>query len=447
MKKILALFATASVFLSLAAQPLDRVLAVVEEDVILLSDLQSQYHYYLNNGQKDDGTLACRIFETLLTSRMLLAKARLDSLTVGEDQINAELNRRINVIVSQLGSVEKLEEIYKKSVLEIKLELKKNIEEELLIEEQRQKIIAGINVTPKEVKDFFHSIPKDSLPDVGATVEISHISMRPQPSEASKKEARSDLEKILSDIKAKKISFEEAAKKYSHDAASAKQFGFLGEFGRGDMVPEFEEVVFNLAPDQVSPVFESPYGFHIVKLLSRSGDRVKASHILIRPRIDEADEKKVEKRLAEIRELILSDSLKFHEAARRYSDDVRTKDNGGIIANNAGETRIPFDQLDADLYFKVDKMKPGDISEPLPYIAQEGELVRAYHLVYLRKRHAPHRANYKDDYQMFQKAALQAKQAEELEKWLVKNRKQIYLDVRFDECAQAIQDWYTPEKP
>jgi peptidyl-prolyl cis-trans isomerase SurA len=371
----------------------------------------------------------------------------LDSLKVSEDQVNSELNRRINVIVSQLGSVDKLEEIYKKSVIEIKLELKKNIEEELLIEEQRQKIIAGINVTPKEVKDFFNSIPKDSLPDVGASVEISHISMRPKPSESNKQLARKRLESILSDIKSGKISFEDAAKKYSQDAASAKQFGMLGEFGRGDMVPEFEEVVFNLTPGQLSPVFESPYGYHVVKLLSRSGDRVKAAHILIRPVIDEADEKKVEEKLAEIKRLILSDSLKFHEAAKLYSDDLRTKDNGGIITNNMGETRIPFDQLDADLYLKVDKMKPGDITDPMPYISQEGELVRAYHLVYLRKRHPPHRANYKDDYPMFQKAALQAKQAEELEKWLIKNRKQIYLDVRFDECAQAIQDWYSPDKP
>ncbi|MCS7086313.1 MAG: peptidylprolyl isomerase, partial [Bacteroidia bacterium] len=299
----------------------------------------------------------------------------------------------------------------------------------------------------KEVKEFFQSIPKDSLPDVGATVEISHIAMRPKPSEEGKRRARAQLEKILSEIKAGKIGFEEAAKKYSQDPASAKQMGFLGEFGRGDMVPEFEEVVFNLAPNQISSVFESPYGFHIVKLISRSGDRVRASHILIRPVIDENDEKKVEKRLAEIKRLILSDSLKFHEAARLYSEDVRTKDNGGIIANAAGETRIPFDQLDADLYFKVDKMKPGEITDPLPYIVQDGELARAYHIVYLRKRHPPHRANYKDDYSMFYKAALQAKQAEELEKWLAKNRKQVYVDVRFDECAQAIEHWYSPEKP
>lgn len=427
--------------LNLSAQPLDRILAVIDDEVVLYSEVENQYEYYLKNGQKDDGTLRCMIFESLLTSKLLLSKARIDSLVVNEDQIEGELNRRIEAIIRQVGSIEEVQKIYGKSILEMKMDLRPDIAEQLLIDEQKKKVFNGVEVTPREIKTFFQGVPKDSLPYFPAEVELSHIVIKPKPSAVSKKEAKEKLKKVRAEILEGKATFEFMAKVYSQDPGSSKNGGSLGEFGRGEMVPEFEEVLYNLTPGAISEVFESPFGFHIIQLHKRMGDRVQASHILVRGAITKEDEQKAVQRLKEIHALIKSDSLSFERAANDYSEDKRTASNGGMITTPAGDVRVPLDQLDADLYLKMDQMKVGEISEPLEFISQEGELAKAYHIIWLKKRIPPHRANLKDDYQKFQQAALQARQAEELQKWFQKTKKQVFIEIKDNECSQALQNW------
>ncbi len=421
---------------------LDRILAVVDEEIVLESELNNQYDYLIKNGRKDEGDLRCRVFEQLLTNKLLLARARLDSVKVTDAQIEEELNRRIQNLTNQLGSEKALVEIYGKSIIEMRMDLRPAITEELLIDAQKRKIMEGVEVTPRQVRRFFNDIPPDSLPYFPAEVELSHIVIRPQPSEENRAAARQKLSTLRERIVRGEIAFEEAASRYSMDYGSAKRGGSLGQFSRGDMVPEFEEVVYNLEPGQLSTVFESPYGYHIVKLVSRLGNEAEAAHILIKPEIDLIDQDKALQKLRELRKRILADSLSFEQAAREFSDDRLTKDNGGRILTATGDYRVPLDQLDADLYLKVDNMKPGEISEPMEFIFAQGELVKAWRIVYLQKKLPPHKANLQDDYGKFQQGAKQAHQAKILEEWFKKAKEQIHLELKDTGCAQALKNWY-----
>lgn len=428
-----------------AAQQMDRIVAVVDEEVVLQSEVQEQYNYLLNAGQRDDGTLFCRVMENMLMEKLLLARARIDSLVVSDDQVDGELNRRIEMMIRRVGSQEALEAQLSQSVVQLKLEQRPAVREQLLIEQMRGNIFSGITVTPSEVREFYAQIPRDSLPLLPAEVEISQIVIKPMASDSNKAAARRKLAGILAEIRGGSITFEEAARRYSQDRGSAEQSGSLGEVSRTDVVPEFAEAVFNLQPNQISDVFESPFGYHIALLHRRVGDKVSCSHILIKPVIDGADEARARQRLIDLRTRIEAGELTFEAAARDFSDDRRTKDGGGMLTDPVSDSyRIPLDQLDADMYLKIDGMQAGQISEPLEMLYQDIELVRAYQLVWLRRRIPPHRASLETDYEKFYNAAKQAKQAEFLESWLQRARRQIYVQIKENNCQQELTSWTQP---
>lgn len=427
----------------MAQQQVDGIIAILDNNIILRSELENQLIYLKSNGEKDDGTLRCRTFEELLSNKLLLSKAQLDSLKVSDDQIESELSRRIENFVQYFGSVAKLEENYRKSLVELKMELRPEIRDLLLVEQQKAKITEDVTVTPKEVKAYFNSIPKDSIPYLPAEVTLNHIVIIPPISEKNKKEAREKLADVRHQILFEKMKFAEMAKYYSQDG-SAQQGGYLGEFTRGRMVPEFEEVVFNLKEGEVSEVFETEFGFHIVQLHKRVGETVSASHILVRPRREKADEEPAINRLKEIKAMILTDTISFEKAASRYSEDRESKDCGGCILNPAtGENKIPLDALDAEMFFKVDKLKAGEISEPMELIMRDGS--KAFHIVKLKARYLPHSANLKDDYQKLHKAALQEKKDEAVEQWFDTARRQVFIEVKYSECANAVKTWNQKE--
>lgn len=420
----------------------DRILAVIDDEIILKSDLERQYQYYIKNGKKDDGSLKCTILENLLSSKLILAKARIDSVVITDKQIDDEINQRINTLIRQMGnSTEELERVYNKSIIELKLEMRPEIAEQMLIEEQRKKIFSKISVTPKEVKDFFNSIPKDSLPYLPAEVEMSHIVIKPKASEINIKKTRKELDDIRTKILSGELKFDDAAAFHSQDFGSAKNGGSLGKFGRGSMVPEFEEVVYSLKVGEISKVFESPYGFHIVKLTAKGMDEMEASHILLRPEITNNEDEAAIQKLKQIRKAIQKDSISFGLAAEKYSIDPQTKSNGGRITTGSGDFRVPLDQLDADLYLKIDNMKEGEISEPMEILNAHGDIQKSYHIVWLQKKSKPHKANLKEDYQKFAQSAKQNKQAEELNEWFSKTKKQVFIEIKDNDCSQALQNW------
>jgi peptidyl-prolyl cis-trans isomerase SurA len=425
--------------LTLQAQVIDKVIAVLDDNIILQSDLENQYIYQISNSAKDDGTLRCQILESILTNKLLLSKAKLDSLTVADDQVEQELNRRIANFIQYFGSQEKLEEEYKKSLVEIKVELRPDVRELLLVEQQKSKITADVTITPKEVKEFFSKIPKDSIPYLPAEVIINQIVVKPPYSEKNKKAAKTKLEGIHKQIQSGKSDFQEMAKLYSMDG-SGKQGGYLGEFGRGQMVPEFEAMAFSMKEGDLSKVFETEFGYHIIQLHKRMGDRISASHILIKPIRDEEDDSVAIRKLVSVKSMVKTDTISFQKAATIYSEDKMTRDCGGCIINpQTGESRIPIDQLDADLFFKIDRLKEKEISEPMPYFLADG--TKGYHIVLLQKKFPPHAANISQDYQKIQTAALQEKQSRAMEEWFITARKQVFIDIKENECLSALKYW------
>ena len=421
--------------------PVDKVIAVIDDEIILYSDIENQVNYLIQSGRREDRAfLRCQVFDQLLQEKLLLVKAKLDSIEVRDEQVDREVDRRIQYYTSQAGSVQELEKIYKKSLIEIKVDLRNDVRNQLLAQEQRAKISEGIKATPLEVREFFGKIPRDSLPLLPAEVEIAHILMQPKPSKASKDAARRKLEGIRSQIASGELTFEQCARVYGMDGTS-RQDGDLGEFGRGMMTPAFEEQVYLLNEAQLSPVFETEFGYHLVRLDRRLGDRVRARHILIIPQITPEDEALCKQQLMKVRERVLSDSMTFEKAAAEYSQDPNTKDNGGLIMLNGTDMRIPLDQLESDLYFKIDQMKVGELSEPMEY-QQRGAREKAFHIVKLRARLAPHQANLNDDYQKFYNATVQSKQAAELSNWFRRSRQQVFVEIKDIGCAQALQHWY-----
>jgi peptidyl-prolyl cis-trans isomerase SurA len=438
---LLLFMGAAGLFQKAHAQVIDKIIAVVGEDVILKSDIDGQYAYFIANGQTDDGTLRCQILEKLIIEMLLLNKARQDSLVVSDDQVTSELARKLDYFIQGYGGVKNVEEVYGKPMIEIRADLKPDIKNQLLVEKMRQEIISKVAVTPRDVKKFYTSIPKDSLPFLPAEVEIYHIVKQPVATAEAKKDAKVYLESLREKIVSGLASFEETAKKYSIDFGSAKVGGDLGEFGRGRMVPEFEEVAFKSKEGDISPVFESPYGYHIMLVYKRLGETAAAKHILIAPRLEAEDDSLALKSLAAIRSTIVDDdTVSFQVAAQRNSDDEATASCGGCIKNpQTGELRIPLDLLDADFYLKVDEMSEGDVTEPSEWIQPDGK--RAFHIMHLKRRIPPHVANLEDDYQRIQEAALQVKQAQVLEEWFQTARKNIFIEIKDRECREVLTHW------
>ncbi|MFN0203376.1 MAG: peptidylprolyl isomerase [Bacteroidia bacterium] len=429
---------------NLQAQPeiLDRIMAVVGDEIIVQSEVEAQYNYLLTEGrQKDDGTLMCTSLEQTIIKKLLLSKAIQDSIVVSDDEITSEVDRRVDEILRRLKSPKDFIEITGKSVPQFKNDIRDIIKDELLVDRQRTKVLANANVTPKEVKDFFSGIPVDSLGLLPAEVELNHIVAFPPPSEKNRAESKRRLTEVRRKVMEENADFTEMAKKYSEEPGARQSGGNLGDFGRGMMTPEFESVVYSMRVGEVSEVFETPFGYHIVKLNSRKGEIVNASHVLMIPQPGTNGDSIAIQKLNKALALVKKDSMTFEQAAIKFSEDRESKDCGGCVLNlKNGELRIPMSQLSSEFYFKVDAMKEGEISDPQEYLTPNGK--RAFHVIYLRNKIAPHAPNMKDDYKKIQTAALQSKQSEVFDKWLKSAKKNVYIEIKEGtECYEALKYW------
>jgi len=423
---------------SLKAQTLDRIVAVVGEEIILQSDVDNQSNYLKINGEKDDGSLPCRVLENLIISKLLLDKARQDSLVVSDLQVEAELDNRMSTLLEQIKESE-FQKIYGKTIPQFRADIREEIRNELLIQQQRQAILGNADVTPKEVKRFYRSLNSDSVGLLPAEVEVNQIVIKPPFSQKSRKRALAELGELRRRAQEGE-DFGLLAANHTDEPGGKQRRGDLGWFGRGNMVPQFEEVVYNMREGNVSSPFETEFGIHVIKLYERRGEMVHAAHILKRLSYSRNGDSVAIDSLNTIAALIESDSLTFEQAAIRYSQDRQTSFNGGGISNpQTGELRLPLDALDADMYFKIEEMKEGEVSEPMEMFQADGS--RAFHILYLKEKIPPHKPNLEDDYQKIYSAALQAKQAEIFERWLESAKKNIYIDIKPTECENALQSW------
>jgi peptidyl-prolyl cis-trans isomerase SurA len=435
---LLAIIMLASASIHAQESILDRVVAIVGDEVILQSDVENQYNYFIINGEKDDGTLRCQVLEQILVSKLLLDKARQDSVEVGDVEVEAEIERRLGSILARMGSEEEFVKLYGKSIAQFRQDVREDIRNDLLTERQRGILLQSAKVTPREVKRFFNSLPMDSLGFFPAEVELNHIVIKPPYDENSKQEAIDYLQNVRKVIVDEGKDFGLQAIEHSQ-GPSGPRGGNLGEVRRGMMVSEFEEVLFSMREGEISDVFETEFGYHIVKLHKIKGQIREASHIL---RIPERSTNADSVAMDSLRKILsyIGDSLTFEQAAIRFSQDRNTKDCGGCMMNpQTGELRIPLDQLDAETYFKVDEMEEGEISNPMEYQLPDGNM--AFHVLYIKRKIPPHRPNLKDDYKKIQTAALQLKQSQVFEEWLTKARENIYIELKPTECANALKSW------
>jgi peptidyl-prolyl cis-trans isomerase SurA len=409
---------------------IDQIVGVVGDNIIMQSELEVEFSQLKKEFPEAPDSFKCEILRQRLNEKVLLAKAQLDSVELSEDRVNAELEKRIQYFARQMGGIKNMEEYYGKSIAEIKANNRDKIREGLLVQEMQQKALKDIKVSPTDIKKFFKDLEEqDSLPFYSAEVEIAQIVIQPKVSQEAKELA---FEKI-SELRERVMNgenFNTLALIYSDDKGSAANGGELGFFTRGDMVPEFEAAAFRIKPDSISKIIESKFGYHILKLVDRKGDNINVRHILIRPKIFRTDIDKAKQKLDSILWLVKIDSLTFEQAAKKNSDDVETKSTGGFITEGqTGTTRVPIDELEKGLYFRIESMKPGDMSEPELITLPGPDREQAWRVLYLKTETKPHRANLKDDYQKFQVLAENKKKSKALADYISRHRKQVFISV------------------
>ena len=433
---------TLQVFAQNPALTIDKVVAVVGEKPILLSEVSAQFEQMKAQNPAADSSMYCVILEDLILQKLMVNQAEKDSIEVTDAQVDGELDKKIRYFVAQIGSVEELEAYLGKSITQIKEDFRDKIRDQLLIQQMQSKIAGDVKVSPADVRKFYTSIPKDSLPFVESEIQVAQI-MRKPPVNLAEKDR---VFKEISDIRQRIIdgkSFASMAAFYSEDVGSAAKGGELGFVSRGDLVPEFEAAAFQLKGKEISPVIESMYGYHIVQLIERRGELINVRHILMAPKASPDDLEKARIKLDSLSQQIRLGTISFEDAAQRFSDDAESKNNGGIMVNSAtGSTFFEISQLDQSLFFVVDKLKLGEISEPI--VVRSGEKKEAYRIVMLRSRTEPHVANLEDDYQRILTAAENEKREEKVRDWIARKRKSFFVKINPDySWCTFINDWKT----
>jgi len=424
-------------------QVLEEVVAVVGDNIILKSEWEAEYLQVKDQYVGFKGDLKCEILNQLILQKLMLYKAELDSVVVSDEQVEYEMERKIRYFVSQIGDEKRLEEYLGKSILQYKQEMKPRIMQQMQVQEVQKKMLDAVKVSPTDVLKYFNEIPKDSLPLFGAEVELGQIVVVPKPNKFAKEYAYSTLKTYREEILAGKRNFELTARLFSDDKSSGKQDGELGLFKRGDMVPAFEAMAFKLKPDSISPIIETTFGYHILKLIERKGESINVRHILIKPTIITRDLAESEKFLKDLVEKIKADSISFCMAAAKYSEDELTKSNCGFFTDpNVGSNKVEIELLDPDVVLQVQKMKPGDFSLPTPIPANDGSM--AYRILYLKSETKPHVANLKDDYQKIQAFALEQKKQKTMDDWSMKFKKNLYIRIEpsYSDCKE-MDRWKT----
>lgn len=400
----------------------DRVIAVIGNDIITESDFQYQVQLYARQNQLTEINpyIAQQIFQSMLTNKIILAKAEQDSVFVTEDEVLRELDQRLKGMIAQVGSEERLVEVYGMSLPKLKLLLKDELQKSIKIDRmKRKKFQGGIKVSDKEVKEFYN-VYKDSLPDQNDEYELAHIILSRKVSEAEKTAAKNLALELLDSVK-QGLDFSELAKKYSGDSMSAIQGGDLGYAKKGTFVKEFEEAVYSLKPGEVSDIVETEYGYHIIKLNEKQGDKIKSQHILIKyPKLESSDFETIAF-LKELKSRINDGQITFDSAAKEYSEDMNTKLKGGYIG------LIPAEQLDSNTIEILNALSPGQISDPVRIGSTEQY---GYELFKLIRINPSHKLSLATDYEKIKNYAVSFKESKEMEEWILDMKETIYVDIR-----------------
>lgn len=429
---------------------IDKVIANVGSEYVLLSELEEQIALISERqGGKLPPDVRCLMLDNLLTQKLLVNQAKIDSVEVSEEEVEAQLSARIEQILDYMGGdVNQFEDYYGQSIGEVKESFREDLRSQLLSERMRGKVMEGITVTPSEVKAFFKKIPRDSLPYFNSEVEIGEIVLKPEINATERQKAIDKLKAIRTRIVDDGEKFEEMATKYSDDFASARIGGDLGWTKRGKFVAAFEAAAYKLEENEISDIVESEFGFHLIQLLGRRGNSIQTRHILVKPEITDADLDLAMSRLDTVRQLLMSDSLNFSKAVKKYGyKEVQSFNNDGKMVNAAsGNSFFEVGDLEPSIYFTIDTMQVGEYSKPFSFTDPRGETF--YRLVQLQSRTTPHVASLEKDYAKIQTAAIEQKKSSQTAKWVEEKVLSTY--IRIDQSylgCPGIDKWLAGAKP
>ncbi len=423
-------------------QIIDKVVCEVGNEVILLSDLNDQIKLAESRNGPIRPEEKCVLLENMMITKLLIHQAFVDSVVVTDEEVNTQSQLRIDRILESMGNDNtQFEAYYGKTVNEVKEDFRADLRNQLISEKMRAKLVEDIHMTPTEVKQFYNNIPSDSLPYLSSEVEVSEIVVHPVANDSSKARAKEKLEKVAARIKAGE-KFEELAATFSDDPGSARNGGDLGWAKRGSFVPEFEAAAYSLEPGEYSPVIVSDFGFHLIQLIERRGNTIHTRHILIKPEIEPKDFDLAKSKLIEARHLVMTDSLSFSKAVKKYGSkkEASFNNDGRMTNNKSGDTFFEIKDLEPEVYFTLDTMKVKAISSPVELVTPSGE--KYFKILYLNSRTDPHQANLKQDYAKFQSLAKESKKSDVLSKWMESHIADVYVkvDPSFTTCPN-IQQW------
>jgi peptidyl-prolyl cis-trans isomerase SurA len=422
-------------------QSVDRIIATVGKGrIILESDLEQNFSQYKAENPNVSDSLKCTLLHEMIFQKLLAEQADRDSVIVSEEEVDANMEQRIRYYINLAGSQERLEQQMGKTIYQMKDENREMIKEGLVADKMKGQIVSAVKITPVEVRKYFQQIPTDSLPYFPASVELGQIVIDPPASPEMDNYARTKLEEIRKDIRENGKKFETMAGIYSIDPGSRDIGGDLGWVEHGQMVPEFEKAGFRLQAGEVSPIVKTEFGYHIIQMVERQGDKVHLRHILIRPERTSADFKSAMMKLDSVRSELITGKVSFQIAVGKYSTEKSAKMTGGMVTDQrTGSTRLQIKDLDASMVLAIDSLQSGGFSQPQIFTnPQTGD--KSCRIIYLKDRTQPHKANLVDDYKNIQDVALRSKQMERQNAWLQEKLPSFYvkIDKDFQTCPELL---------
>lgn len=445
MKKWIGLMLSAMMAVQLNAQDnvIDEVVWVVGDEAILKSEVEQERIRAQYEGRKFDGDPYCVIPEELALQKLFLNQAAIDSIEASESEVLSQVDYEINRRVAQIGSVEKMEEYYNKSSMDIREELRESARRMLTMQMMQRELMKDIKVTPAEVRRYFKNLPADSVPYVPTQVEVQLLTIEPKIPEEEIDRVKTRLREFTDRINSGETSFSTLARLYSKDPDSAPRGGETGFRGKGFWVPEFANVAFNLnEPGKVSKIVETEFGFHIIQLIEKRGDRVNVRHILLKPQVAEDDLMASLSRLDSIADDIRNNKFSFEEGATLISSDKDTRMNKGLMPNpNTGTSKFEMQELPQEIARAINTMNVNEISQPFIMINNKGKEVCA--IVKLKSRVKGHKATLTEDFQALKDVVLEKKRAEKIEKWIKEKQKSTYVRIneKWRNCDFKYPGW------
>ncbi|MEN8227237.1 MAG: peptidylprolyl isomerase [Bacteroidota bacterium] len=436
MKKIIYFVVGALLSLPVAGQPLiiDRVVGVVGDFNILQSDIEQQYYQMKMSGMYMAPDARCELFNHFVELKLLMAQSKIDSVEVGPDMVEMQMESRLDYFVNQFGSEKEMESYFNKSIFDIKDDLREAIREQMITDEVRSSIVADVSTTPSDVKSFYRAMHPDSIPYINTQVKLAQLVAYPTFSEEEVFKVKERLLELRGRVQEGE-DFGTLAILYS-EGPSASRRGELGFMMRSELDKEYANTAWALKPGQVSKIVESAFGYHIIQMVERRGDRANTRHILMNPKADANAKQKAIYKLDSLRTVIVDDSISFDMAAKRYSEDKNTNVNGGLIVNpQTMAATFELDQLPTKDYYMIRNMEVGDLSETYESTDNKGKA--CYKVLQLKERSEPHRANLKQDYLLLQNMALQYKNSEVMKEWYLDKKESTYIriDPSFKNCT------------